>query len=293
MDIPPHFLLTIMSAGNTYDHWKLDYGYELFIAFVSVLSIFNMVLIYIPGIDKNAAAVVGIINLVLTLIFLFDFTLRISTTPSRSRYFLYDFGWADLLACIPYFRVFRIFRIVKAYRLFHRYGMGSVKSYLTVHRAESALFILISAVLMIVETGSFLVLLAEQGAEDANIITAPDALWWVYVTMTTVGYGDHYPVTNMGRLVGILVMTTGVGIFATFAGFISNKLLVPSGKKKKKRVIGTGTAGSGRESFTELHRLLAERERIDTAISALLETIEEQAYHDPAQDIGIKTTDIG
>ncbi|MBN1167669.1 MAG: ion transporter [Methanospirillaceae archaeon] len=282
-----------MSAGNSYDHWKLDYGYELFIAFVSVLSIFNMVLIYIPGIDKNAAAVVGIINLVLTLIFLFDFILRICTTPSRSRYFLYDFGWADLLACIPYFRIFRIFRILKAYRLFHRYGMSSVMTYLTVHRAESALFILVSAVLMIVEAGSFFVLLAEQGAKDANIITAPDALWWVYVTMTTVGYGDHYPVTNTGRLVGILVMTTGVGIFATFAGFISNKLLVPSGKKKKKKVAETIPAGSINESFTELHRLLAEREQIDSAISALVATMQDQVHYDPAHDTDPRPGDIG
>ncbi len=273
-----------MSATQEYEHWNLDYGYELFIAFISVLSIFNMVLLYIPGIDFNAAVVVGIINLVLTLIFLFDFVLRLVTTPSRTRYFFSDFGWADLLACVPFFRIFRIFRILKAYRLFHRYGIDAIKSYLFIHRAESALFILISAGILIIELGSFLILLAENGAENANIVTAPDALWWVYVTITTVGYGDHYPVTNMGRFIGILVMTMGVGVFATFAGFISNKLLTPSEKTPKKDISLLKNTKNSSEPFEQLKQLLKERERIDTAIDTLINTIEVQLAHTVVQE---------
>lgn len=97
------------------------------------------------------------------------------------------------------------------------------------------MYILIFCVMIILEFGASLVLIAEGKSPDANITTAGDAIWWAYVTITTVGYGDQFPVTTGGRLVGILVMTTGVGIFATFAGYISNKLLTPPQKDEDKK----------------------------------------------------------
>ena len=114
---------------------QLDFGYELFIAAVSILSVFNMLLAYIPGVDQDAINVVFIINAVLTLLFIYDFGLRLATAPSRSSYFFRDYGWADLLACIPQFRIFRMFRIYKAYRLVKKYGVQYIISFLSTNRA--------------------------------------------------------------------------------------------------------------------------------------------------------------
>jgi voltage-gated potassium channel len=211
-----------------------DFGYEIFIAFISILSVVNLVLVYLPGVGPQATYVVYTTNAVLTIIFLFDFVYRLVTARSRTYYFFRDWGWADLLACAPIFRFLRLFRIIKAYRFFHRYGAKKTVYYLRYHRAEAALYILIFSVILILEAGSFLVLLAESGAPGATILTSEDALWWAYVTITTVGYGDYYPVTSYGRIVGIIVMTTGVGVFATFAGYIANKLLHPDNHKKEE-----------------------------------------------------------
>ncbi len=210
-----------------------DFGYEIFIAFISVLSVFNLVLVYLPGVGPQATYVVYTTNAFLTIIFLFDFGYRLVTARSRTYYFFRDWGWADLLACAPVFRFLRLFRIVKAYRFFHRYGAKKTVYYLRYHRAEAALYILVFAGILILEAGSFSVLLAESGTPGANILTSSDALWWAYVTITTVGYGDYYPVTSYGRIVGIIVMTTGVGVFATFAGYIANKLLIPKDYRKE------------------------------------------------------------
>ena len=210
------------------------FGYEIFIALISILSIANLALAIIPGLNRNIYDVVETINLFLTIIFILDFVYRMVTARSKSQYFVHDFGWADLLACSPLFRFLRIFRIFKAYRLLKKHGTKEIIDYLTHHRAESALYILVFCVILILEVGSFLVLSAESKSPDANIKSASDALWWSYVTITTVGYGDRYPVTNAGRLVGIIVMTTGVGIFATFAGFISNKLLTSPEKEENE-----------------------------------------------------------
>jgi len=132
---------------------QLDFGYELFIAAVSILSVFNMLLAYIPGVDQDAINVVFIINAVLTLLFIYDFGIRLATAPSRSSYFFRDYGWADLLACIPQFRIFRMFRIYKAYRLVKKYGVQYIISFLSTNRAAAALYILVLMVIIIIESG--------------------------------------------------------------------------------------------------------------------------------------------
>jgi voltage-gated potassium channel len=60
-----------------------------------------------------------------------------------------------------------------------------------------------------------------------NIKTASDALWYSLVTMSTVGYGDRYPVTNPGRLIGSVIIIVGVGLFGTITGFLANAFLSP------------------------------------------------------------------
>ncbi|MEI7433965.1 MAG: ion transporter [Methanomicrobiales archaeon] len=252
------------------------FGYEIFIALVSILSVINLALVYIPGVNPEAVNVVEIINVFLTIIFVMDFVYRLTTTKSKTHYFFRDYGWADLLACAPQLRFLRLFRIFKAYRLVKEHGVKEITHYLSYNRAEAALYILVFSVIIILEVGSFLVLRAESSSPSANITTAGDALWWAYVTITTVGYGDQYPVTGAGRLVGVLVMTTGVGIFATFAGFISNKLLTPPEKEEE---------GQPKEEFSEFEKQvlarigelkssLSQQERKNNEISVKLEKLE-------------------
>ena len=254
---------------------QLDFGYELFIAAVSILSVFNMLLAYVPGVDQDALNVVALINAVLTLLFIFDFGLRLATAPSRSHYFIRDYGWADLLAVIPALRIFRLFRIFKAYRIIHKYGRRYILSYLSNNRAASALYILVVMVILIIESGGFMVLQAERAATSANIQTAGDAIWWAYVTITTVGYGDRFPVTAPGRLVGVLVMTTGVAVFATFAGLISSKLLAPPAKEEESAEQPPEGEDQAARYLAELKHLISEREKIETEITSHVEKLEQ------------------
>jgi len=253
---------------------QLDFGYELFIAAVSILSVFNMVLSDIPGVDPDAVNVVLIINAVLTLLFIYDFSLRFATAPSRSSYFFRNYGWADLLAIFPALRIFRLFRIYKAYRLVKKYGMGYITTYISRERSKSAVYLLVLMVILIIEAGGFLVLQAESHSPDANILTAGDAIWWAYVTITTVGYGDEYPKTTVGRLVGIMVMTTGVAVFATFAGLISSKLLAPPEKEDESQEQVPLEKDQAARYLAELKQLISEREKIETEIISRVEKLD-------------------
>lgn len=77
---------------------------------------------------------------------------------------------------------------------------------------------------------SSIAILQVETKEASNIKTAEDALWWSYVTITTVGYGDKFPVTTEGRIIAMLLMTVGVGLFGTFTGYVAS-WLVESGRK--------------------------------------------------------------
>ena len=248
-----------------------DPGYEIFILLVSLLSVANLIVSWIPGLDPDAVNVLVVINFFLTIIFLGDFIYRLSTASSKRYYFISNWGWADLLASIPALRILRLFRIFKAYRLLNKYGARNILGQLKKHRAESVLFIVVFCVMVVIESGAFLVLMAERGAPDANILSASDAMWWVYVTIATVGYGDHYPVTNGGRLVGIMIMTMGVALFGTLAGFIANKLLAPeegTGPGGKEGTMGAGLAA--------IQDALEEQNRQNVQLQERLDRIEQQ-----------------
>jgi len=250
-----------------------DPGYEIFILAVSLLSVVNFVIIWIPGLDPDSVHVIQVVNFFLTILFLADFLYRLFSAGSKGYYFFRDWGWADLLACTPALRILRLFRVFKAYRLLKKYGGHNIFGQLIQHRAESVLFIVAFCVMLVIESGAFLVLMAERSATNANILTASDAIWWVYVTITTVGYGDRYPVTTAGRLVGITVMTMGVCLFGTLAGFIANKLLAPATPGVPA---GSDAAAAKRSDLTEIKDALREQGRQNAELQGRLDRIEQQ-----------------
>jgi len=212
-----------MTSVERRDEELKSTGYEIFIGFLSILTILNVALIYLAD-DPNLDTVIYTLNGLFSLIFLGDFTYRLFTSDSKSRYFLREFGWADLLASLPFpqAKVLRIFRLMRVFRLLRGYGIKGIARSLVADRAGSALFTLLLMGILVLEFGSLWVLHLEQYAPDANITSASDALWYVIVTISTVGYGDQFPVTDAGRVVGGSIIIIGVGIFGTFTGYLAH-----------------------------------------------------------------------
>ncbi len=208
-------------------------AYDIFIIGLTFLSIFNLVL-YLVIKDEAVLHVVGVIDLVASVIFLVDFTRLFIKAKSKFRYFFLGYGWADLLASLPFpaFKILRLFRLFKAYAAIKRAGGKKVLKGLINHRASGALYLIFFLIILLLEFGSMAVLAFEDMNPEANIKTASDAIWWVYVTITTVGYGDRYPTTNGGRFVGMIVMFVGVGLFAVVTGFLANKFLPSTSEQK-------------------------------------------------------------
>ena len=204
-------------------------GYEIFIGALSVLSIVNIVLVFAFIEDETLQTVLSVMNALFSAIFLGDFIYRLSTAPSRGGYFFKQFGWADLLASLPFpqFKILRVFRLIRVFRLLRDVGPRAIWGTLVRDRAGSALLVLLLMGILVLQFGSLTMLYLEKDAPDANITSASDALWFTIVTISTVGYGDQYPVTSAGRIAGAFIIVVGVGIFGTFTGYLANLFLTP------------------------------------------------------------------
>ncbi|MBK8049649.1 MAG: ion transporter [Anaerolineales bacterium] len=200
--------------------------YDAFIFMLIVISLANLVVLILP-IERDSRQVVELINVAISWVLVFDFGLRLALSAHRWHYFLRDFGWFDLISSVPAI-IFLPIGILRAFRLVvlvRRYG-GYRNFRATWHsRAGGTLSTLLIAIVLVMEFGGILILQAETPAANANIKSAGDALWWEFVTITTVGYGDKYPVTTPGRIVGVVVMIAGVGLFGVFSGFLANWFL--------------------------------------------------------------------
>ncbi len=165
-----------MAAIDTQGKELKNTGYEIFIGALSVLSIVNIVLLYAIN-DPQLNKVLWVMNVPLSAIFLADFTYRLFTAESKSAYFFRQFGWADLLASLPFeqAKILRIFRLVRVFRLLRDYGVKNITRSLVKDRAGSALYTLLLMGILVLEFGSLEMLNIEQYAPGANI-TSP-ASW--------------------------------------------------------------------------------------------------------------------
>jgi len=243
-------------------------GYELFIVLLSLLAVVNL-LIFLAPLQGPIQQVAFSVNLVLAPVFLVDFLYRLLTTHPRRKYLVGRFGWADALAIIPFLAILRIFRVVRVVRLLRVYGGGAVAEDLMGRRASATFFLTMFLVIAVVEFASMGVYWAERSAPGANITNAADAIWWGLVTITTVGYGDRYPVTAPGRIVGSLLLFAGIALFSVLTGFIANFFLAPRQPHRADAVPGTPAAG-----IAELRALLEEQEERSVAIRAKLDELE-------------------
>jgi voltage-gated potassium channel len=242
-----------MKAGNTPDPAKIPWQsqtpdgqvllsmpWEIFVLGVAILSIVNLFLAIVirnPDLDQ----VIIVMDSMLIAIFLVDFVRRLRVARDDRAYFVHGTGWLDLVSVFPLLRITRLLRIIRVIRVVGRMGGPevAVRAFFK-DRAAGGLYLVTLIALVVMEFGSIAMLWAERTDPDANITTAADALWYSIVTMSTVGYGDQYPVTDLGRTIGTLIIILGVAVFGTLTGFLANAFLSP--KKSEAEPAAAPTA---------------------------------------------------
>ncbi|GAA5219090.1 potassium channel family protein [Corallincola platygyrae] len=206
------------------------------------LSFYVLLALMIQSLFELPAPVNQILNTadnLICMVFLSDFFIRLYRAENRAKFM--KWGWIDFISSIPmldplrYGRVVRVIRVVRILR-----AVRSTKvliSYVMRHKAESSFSLVCTVSLLLIIFAAIAILQLEQNVPGANIETGGDALWWSFVTMTTVGYGDYYPVTAGGRVIAAMLMVAGVGLFGTFTGFVASWLLEEDERKEQHTVI--------------------------------------------------------
>jgi voltage-gated potassium channel len=213
----------------------------IFKLFLVVLSFYVLVSLFIQSmfdLSPEMDQLMDHIDTFVCYIFLADFFFRLYQAPSKKAFL--KWGWIDFVSSIPMLQEFRagnLFRIIRFVRLLR--ALRSVRViwlYVLGNRGKNT-FITVAAVsCLLMMAGSIIIFNVEKQEPQGNIKTPSDAIWWTIVTITTVGYGDRYPVSDTGRAVAVVLMTAGVGLFGTFTGFIASMFVEPDLKREESGI---------------------------------------------------------
>jgi voltage-gated potassium channel len=198
-------------------------GYQLFML---VLCIYSLGILGYQASNPapSTLAILDYADLMVCVVFMGDFLFSLYRAENRWRYFI-TWGWIDLLSSIPAIemarwgraaRILRVLRVLRGLRAVH-----IMTRLVRENRGINTVMALSLLVITLLTFASVAILQFEAGAQG-NIKTAEDAVWWAITTITTVGYGDRYPTTTEGRMVAVLLMISGVGLFGTFSGFLAS-----------------------------------------------------------------------
>lgn len=217
----------------------IDDGLSLINLLVLVLSFYVLGILIVDALidlPQEVHKLIVYTDYIACSVFFLDFLIRFFRSESKLAYM--KWGWIDLLASIPangVFRLGRIARVIQIIRVIKAYRSIShiVENIFKNHMKGTFTFAVIVAFMLILF--SSVLILEVETAPNSNIKTAEDALWWAYVTITTVGYGDLYPVTTEGRIVALVLMTAGVGLFGVFTGYLASWFVEPEKQQEEEK----------------------------------------------------------
>lgn len=200
----------------TSDRWhKLTYWPLIVASFAFIIAYSWQVIAELRGVPRIIAATVILATWV---VFVVDYLVQLSMAPQKGPWFRKHL-FALAVVIVPALKPLRLLRVLTLFHPFGRSAGDALRARLMIYGFASALMVVYIAALSVLE--------AERASADANITNFGDAIWWAFVTITTVGYGDFTPVTVGGRIVAVLLMLSGVAVLgittATLASWVAER----------------------------------------------------------------------
>ena len=205
--------------------------FEIFIQYLIGISLVNFSIQTLPNLPERVNSFLNIIEIITVVIFSIEYGLRIIFSKNSFKFIFSFFGIIDLLAILPFYlslgidlrsvrsiRLFRLFRLLKLLRFSKaidklKIAFSNVKNELIIFSVVCVFFLYFSAV------GVYFF---ENEAQPENFKSIFHSIWWAVATLTTVGYGDVYPITVGGRIFTSIVVFLGLGLIAVPTGLIAS-----------------------------------------------------------------------
>lgn len=223
------YLRNIIEDNTTYEGRLFDY----FIQFLIILSLVCFSIETLPNISIDTKSILDLIELITVILFSIEYLLRIWVSKKPISYIFSFYGIIDILAILPFFafgridlrflRAFRIFRIFRALKII-RYNKALRRFHLAfvIIKEELVLFLLCTILMIFIASAG--IYYFENTAQPETFKSIFHSAWWSIVTLTTVGYGDVYPITLGGRIFTFFVLLIGVGLVTIPAGLVASAL---------------------------------------------------------------------
>ncbi|MEI8373516.1 MAG: ion transporter [Planctomycetota bacterium] len=198
-------------------------SYQLFMLILCLYALGALAAQNFVRFEPETQGILDYADFVVCALFFVDFVVSFLRAPDRWHYFV-SWGWLDLLSSIPTLDVVRwgrAARVVRVFRVLRGLRATRLLASLVLRRRAENTFLAAGLVAILLVVFCSIAMLHFETEPESNIKTAEDSIWWAFATITTVGYGDRYPVTSEGRLIAGILMCAGVGLFGTFAGFLA------------------------------------------------------------------------
>jgi voltage-gated potassium channel len=207
--------------------------FALFIQTLIVLSLVTFSLETLPNLSKPVTVVFDGIETATVAVFTLEYIARIYAAENRLGFMFSFYGIIDLVAIAPFYiatgmdlravRVFRLLRLLRILKL-ARYNDAIVRFERALVIAKEELLLFTAVALMLLYLSAVGIYLFENEAQPEQFKSVFHSLWWAIATLTTVGYGDIYPITLGGRIFTFFVLVVGLGIVAIPTGMVASAL---------------------------------------------------------------------
>lgn len=208
-------------------------AFALTVQILILISLVTFSIDTLPDLSERTQAILRMIEIVTVAIFTLEYVLRLSVAEKKMRFVFSFYGLVDLAAILPFYiatgldlravRVFRLLRLVRILKLFkYNQAVKRFNRALKIAKEELALFGFIAAMLLYLSAVG--IYYFENAAQPDQFKSVFHSLWWAITTLTTVGYGDIYPITTGGRVFTFFVLTIGLGVIAVPTGILASAL---------------------------------------------------------------------
>ena len=207
---------------------RLSRIFAYFIQILILVSIVAFSIETVPDLEPSSRRILRIIEIFCVIVFTLEYLLRIYVADKKVKFIFSFFGLIDFLAILPfYLRFFRLFRILKLMR----YNRAIKQFSRAISMAKEQILLFLFVTLILIYFSAVGIYFFENKVQPEHFASIFDSLWWAIITLTTVGYGDVYPVTIGGKVFTFFILMIGLGIVAIPTGIISSALTKSVDKK--------------------------------------------------------------